>query len=98
MITLYSYVTLITTDATAQSEGYGRHLKTRASKNWISYSDCCKPTKFRGLNFRSNRIYRKICEIYIPWKFPRIRYFRLVFLYTINRNGGKAHKNVGKSL
>ena len=55
---------VITTDAAAQSEGYGRHLK------WIGYPDCYKPTKFHGINFRSNRIYH---EIYIPRKFPRIR-------------------------
>ena len=28
---------VITTDAAAQSEGYGRYLK------WIGYSDCCEP-------------------------------------------------------
>ena len=71
VITLYSYV--ITTDATTQSEGYGRHLK------WISYSDCCKPTKFCGLNFCSNRIYSKIRKIYILRKFPCIRYCTWTF-------------------
>jgi len=45
------------------------------SKNCITLTgNCCKPTNFRGLNFRYLGIDREIREIYMPRKFPRIRY------------------------
>jgi len=43
------------------------------SKNCTTFSNCCKPTNFRGLNFCCLVINREIREIYIPQKFQHIQ-------------------------
>ena len=52
----------------------GRSWKGSTCYVLLQISNCCKLANFHGLNFRWSIDDREIREIYIPWKFPRIRY------------------------